>query len=89
MPQITGSPCPKCGVHLDGCNSVTSVRPLHQPGDLSFCLHCATMLQFDDALEVKLVTPEQLAEYIKAQPDLALIIARVEAHIAFSRGSFS
>lgn len=42
--------CPYCGTATDAITSLTS-KSLPQPGDVSVCIYCAGIWQFDDRLQ--------------------------------------
>ena len=53
--------CPACGAKLDAATSPDG-RATPVPGDVSICIKCATVLEFDDSLSVILLTEETRSE---------------------------
>lgn len=52
--------CPKCNAKLDGVTEMGEGDGLPNPGDVSVCLYCATILRFDDALVPKEITADDM-----------------------------
>lgn len=50
--------CPKCGGKLDAATGAES-GPGPEAGDLSVCIHCLAMLQFDPNLRLKRLTDDE------------------------------
>lgn len=75
--------CPKCGKTLDGVSAVSEEEtPEPVSGDVSVCLYCFTMLQFDDDIKSQILTPE---EFIDLDDETRLELTRalkqlLEAH---------
>lgn len=80
--QATHTPlssCPACGTELDAAGgSDKAGQP--KPGDLSVCINCATILQFDEQLHLHLAPGEvvnqaraenpELVDYVQAVTDM-------------------
>jgi hypothetical protein len=55
--------CPVCGASLD---AATDFKPESQGpsiGDISICIHCTTILKFDENMHTKLVTQEEFEAF--------------------------
>lgn len=65
--RIKGAPCPHCGKLLDAASSASGHRP--NPGDVSMCIYCAGALQFDDELQTKGLSDEQIEAFDPASRD--------------------
>jgi hypothetical protein len=75
LTQLPPSRCPFCDALLDGASSLGGWHP--EPGDLSVCIICASILRFDAALHVEPVTPDALRALEAQEPDL---IAKLRAY---------
>lgn len=75
--QLPADGCPNCGHSLDAATSLKgNHRP--QPGDVSVCAYCGTILKFDDELRMQVIDPEHLARLPEQQQrELARVRAAV------------
>lgn len=55
--RLLADSCPECGKRLDAATGLTSDRP-PKPGDISVCVGCHAVLEFDDYLRLRLVPVE-------------------------------
>lgn len=57
--------CPVCASKLDAATKVGDEHPVPEPGDISFCIKCASMLKYgsDMALEEMTQRDFQKLEY--------------------------
>lgn len=62
--------CPRCGYTLNGAADVDGIDS-PRAGDLSFCLGCAEILQFDRNLKLGAIEPAELNQLLLKQPGLA------------------
>ena len=63
--------CPRCNTRLDGATPAHSDEQiLPKAGDISMCLSCGVVLQFNEALELSPLKPEAIAELQATQPEL-------------------
>lgn len=75
--------CPKCGKTLDGVSAYSAEdNPEPVSGDVSICMYCFTLLQFDDDIQSQILTPE---EFIDLEDGVRLELTRalkqlLEAH---------
>lgn len=53
--------CPECGHACDSAGSVTTPAA-PQPGDLSVCIRCATISQYDDQMSLARVPDEAIGD---------------------------
>jgi hypothetical protein len=51
--------CPACQTTLDGASSMGD-RPMPRPGDLSVCVYCTALLEFNTDLTLRLAPTESL-----------------------------
>lgn len=56
--RVPLSACPCCGKEMDCASPVDGVQSKPVEGDLSVCINCAAVLQFDDKLMLKELTAE-------------------------------
>lgn len=55
----TATQCPDCGKVLDAAKSADGDRA-PKPDDLSVCLYCGSILQFDAGMSLVALTPTEL-----------------------------
>jgi len=68
------SRCPNCGGKLDAASEVFGGNAAPRPDDLSVCIHCATMLKFNDDLTVGLLTRDEFAQLPQSESVALLAI---------------
>lgn len=51
--QIGKGQCPACGYVADCASTLSGSDGAPSPGDLSICLNCGELLQFEDGYKVK------------------------------------
>lgn len=61
-PPLPNNYCPSCCKLNDGASNIEDPALVPGPGDLSVCIHCATILQFDEKLKSQVLTAEELFE---------------------------
>lgn len=57
--DLPEQPCPACGKLLDAANGEDNVAP--EPGNLTVCIHCAAILEFDAGLKLLPLSPDEIA----------------------------
>lgn len=88
-PRTAPHPCPKCGKTLDAACSLHNPEARPTPGDVSICIYCAALLQFDEALAPQILTNEALdampgefiAELLHAQSSLVVFKAQEKTQL--------
>lgn len=68
--EIEGNPCPHCGHALNHCADLGGSDEPPRPGDLSLCVQCGNILEFDDTLRRRAIPLDQLRELLDEQPQL-------------------
>lgn len=64
--RLAPSHCPRCGKNLDAATApFAPVRP--QPGDVTVCFYCATVLEFTEDMGFKLANISALPLEVLAQ----------------------
>src|SRR4051812_16227606 len=66
--RVAPSPCPNCGHVLDAATSESALPP--EPGDITVCVGCSTILVFEDGMKLALPSPALLDELIAGHPRL-------------------
>lgn len=59
--SLPTSQCPVCSYEMDEATCVSHQGEGPSAGDLSVCLHCGEVLQFNDILVLKTISDEELA----------------------------
>jgi hypothetical protein len=57
--HISTTPCPHCGHPIDGAAAVASERA-PEPGDVTICIYCADILEFDEHMVLRRCDIEKL-----------------------------
>jgi len=52
MPRIPEASCPWCGHLVDGAENPGDANKMPSPGDVSACVRCAGLLEFDKDLKL-------------------------------------
>lgn len=52
-----------------------------EPGDLSICIMCASLLQFDQGLIPQKVTEDERRKILLAQPDLVETLDKIQRRV--------
>ena len=77
--------CPVCEHQLDGfTNPHEEEHPL--PGDVSVCLKCATVLQFDESLMLVKASEEIVAETKEMIDPILYAVKSGELYMRYMRG---
>lgn len=58
MSRVKESPCPNCEKVLDEASDPTGLRPKPEPGDITICIYCAQVCEFDSELNLIKLRPE-------------------------------
>lgn len=75
--QVPETICPSCGWKNDAATHPTEdVAPT--PGDLSVCLGCQEVMQFDPDLRLVKPTRDDLEAAFQEQPDLRALLFRMQ-----------
>jgi NAD-dependent SIR2 family protein deacetylase len=65
--KLSRQACPYCHAELDSTMSFESSKP--KPGDVSVCAECGEIAVFDENLEFRIPTPEELETIMALRPD--------------------
>jgi hypothetical protein len=60
MTKIRKQECLICGLLLNAASSLNDCYP--EPGDITICANCRTILAFGEAMDLRLATPEEINE---------------------------
>lgn len=74
--QLPRSACPMCRYEMDSAIGLTG-KPEPDAGDLSLCINCGAILQFNEILVLKLMPPERLTT-LHAETREKLLKAQLE-----------
>ncbi len=70
--------CPVCGVLSDSASSLEKdVKP--KPGDITVCIECRTVLQFNQDFSLRIADQKVVEAYAKQITDLLTYLDKVHA----------
>jgi hypothetical protein len=67
--------CPGCGKMLEVDTAVKNPEAMPQPKDLSVCLYCGVILEFDDTLHRIALSKEQIG---KLEPEVRAEVLEIQ-----------
>jgi hypothetical protein len=70
--------CPWCEYRIDGATDLADERG-PEPGDLSICIACASLLKFDQDLTPQKVSEDERRQIMKDDPELAEIADHLQS----------
>lgn len=77
--------CPQCGRAFDtASHAIEAISP--KPGDLTVCLGCASVLQFDKAMRNRVVSEAQLRRMRQKEPATMRQVAKIQRAILAMHG---
>ena len=80
------TPCPRCGKPLDAATCISS-HDTPDPGDISICMYCAQLLEYDKGLMLIPLTPAKLDQVEREAPHIyRLVTDAVSAVISMMKG---
>lgn len=85
--RVLLSPCPYCGAPNDAATSLESGTP--NPGDVSICLFCTSILVFADDLRQRVMTPQEWDELDEADREKIRVFRRGILRIDRTKGPTS
>jgi hypothetical protein len=75
--RVPASTCPQCNYEMDGATCSTG-NHAPRPGDVSVCIQCASILEFDPDLSLRAAGPKLLASLDPdARAHLETIVAAI------------
>ncbi|HTH42901.1 MAG TPA: hypothetical protein VL498_07035 [Terracidiphilus sp.] len=75
--------CPQCRHELDAATKVTGNAGGPDPGDLTVCLNCGTILQFTPALALERASRETLSDFLQKEPNNFIMLMRAKKGIDY------
>jgi hypothetical protein len=70
---LPGKTCPKCNEPLTGASTVFGEQVDPTPGDVSICIHCLTLLTYNDDLTSRVL---EIVEFLGLPDDTRLELTR-------------
>jgi hypothetical protein len=67
MPKIALSQCPTCKRELDACTTATGLKLLPVEDDISVCIYCGSINQYNEDLTLRLMPTQVFADLPKEQ----------------------
>lgn len=62
MAKVKETKCPVCSHEFDSASGVSKPEAIPKPGDLSICIECTAFLRYDDAMDMRLLTAEEIVD---------------------------
>lgn len=60
MVNLEEDHCPKCGCLINASTGIEDENQMPSKGDISICIKCASILEFDENLKLKLCPQETI-----------------------------
>lgn len=76
--RVRGSRCPQCGALMDGATGLTGDRA-PRPGDISICVYCQEILQFQPDGTLERIPVEVLADLALKQPRFYSLLLKAQS----------
>lgn len=58
--KLKGGKCVGCGTNLDGASNADNAERGPQPGDPTVCAYCGTIMEFDENLDFRKMTEDEI-----------------------------
>ena len=81
--RVKTSPCPSCRYELDAATKVSGDHGGPDPGDLTVCLNCGTILQFTPILGLEKASRAVLSDFLDKEPNNFIMLMRAKKAIDF------
>lgn len=79
---IEKNKCPSCGELIDANTNIDGNKEVTPgPGDLSLCIYCATMLEYEDNLTLKVLQREKLNRIRRDTPGIYKLLKNAQQAI--------
>lgn len=64
--------CPHCKAKLDGASGIQDEdsNSIPGPGDLSICMYCGTILEYEEGFFLHIATDERLSQLNNEEPEV-------------------
>lgn len=79
--RLTETRCPWCEHRLDAATGTDDEPHRPEPGDLSVCIMCASILMFDQELIPQKISEDERKLILLAQPDLVETLDRAQRSV--------
>jgi len=79
--RIPQSECPTCHYKMDATTAVFE-KATPKKGDISVCMKCGTVTQFDEKLRMVALTSKEVDEIKEKYPALYIQIRQIQREIA-------
>jgi hypothetical protein len=76
--RLTETWCPWCEHRLDAATGTDDEPHSPEPGDLSICIMCASILMFDQELIPQKISEDERRQILLEQPDLVEALDRAQ-----------
>jgi hypothetical protein len=81
--KVPDQKCPTCGTKLSAATAVKH-DDSPKPGSLTVCIECGTVLEFSESMELRVMTPEQVAELAPEMRQQLQGLSGAKQHAAYA-----
>lgn len=78
MVNLEEDHCPKCGCLINASTGIEDENQMPSKGDISICIECASILEFNENLKLKLCSQETIN---RLDEDLLKVIIKARMYI--------
>ena len=78
MVNLEEDHCPKCGCLINASTGIEDENQMPSKGDISICIECASILEFDENLKLKLCPQETIN---RLDEDLLKVIIKAKMYV--------
>ena len=73
--------CPCCHAKLTGASGIQDETSVPEPGDLSICLYCGTILEYEEGFFLHVATDETLSRLNSEEPEVYIQLIQMRDSI--------
>lgn len=70
--RVEPTQCPVCETSLNATTGVSDHAAIPQPGDITVCLYCTSILEYDNAMSLVTVNRDEIEPEVLSLIDMAI-----------------
>lgn len=70
--RVEPSQCPVCETFLDAATGINDHAAIPQPGDITVCLYCTSILEYNNAMSLVTVNRDEIEPEVLSLIDMAI-----------------